>query len=72
MEEDKINIRQTQKLMLVHISVGNSAKEHRHSGKDYEDLSRCLDICLLSDKGLQSSFRADQLNGTRASAKDSK
>lgn len=42
MEEDKIKIRQTQKLMFVHMSIGNSAKVHRHAGKDYEDLSRCL------------------------------
>lgn len=38
--------------MFVHMTVGISAKEHRHAGNDYEDLSRCLDTCLLSDKGL--------------------
>lgn len=32
------------------MSIGNSAKEHRPAGKDYEDLSRCLDIYLLSYK----------------------
>lgn len=40
MEEDKIKSRQTQRLMLVHMGTGNSIKEHRHAGKDYEDLSR--------------------------------
>lgn len=61
MEGDKIKMRQTQKLMLVHMSIGNSAEENRHAGNYYEDLSRSLDICLLSDKGLQSSFRTEQL-----------
>jgi len=32
--------RKTQRLLLVHISIGNSIKEHRHDGKDCEDLSR--------------------------------
>lgn len=54
------------------MSKGNSAYEHRHAGKDYEDQSGCLDICLLSDKGLQSSFRADQLCGTRAFVQNGK
>lgn len=40
MEEDKIKSRQTQRLMLVRMGIGNSIKEHRHAGKDYEDLSR--------------------------------
>lgn len=47
MEVDKIKIRQTQKLTLIYMSEGNSAKEHRHAGKDYEDLSGCLDIYHL-------------------------
>lgn len=41
MEEDKIKSRQTQRLMLVHMGIDNSIKEHRRAGKDYEDLSRC-------------------------------
>lgn len=40
MGEDKIRSRQTQRLMLVHINIGNSIKEYRHAGKDYEDLPR--------------------------------
>lgn len=44
MEEDKIKIRQTQKPVLIHMSTDSSTKEHRHAGKDYEDLSRYLSI----------------------------